>query len=166
MRLSGWFAFTGCSLASVSSNCLLYRRQAVASESGQPQSRVQKPLFTCLQSITMSLAATEDVMMVRGKASVNSTWCAAIEAKKQGIAGNPEWGKLPEEGEVDILHASPPCQELSSLNQHTDALKAERVLYPLLDQVGPSSRHQPWCLHFWTAILCFCVGSEHLTCLS
>ncbi len=41
---------------------------------------------------------------------------------------------------MDILHASPPCQELSNLNQHTDALKAERVLYPLLDQVGPRSR--------------------------
>lgn len=67
---------------------------------------------------------------------------------------------------MDILHASPPCQELSKLNQHTDARKAERVLYPLLDQVGASSRHASWCLHFWTAMKCFCVGSKYLTCMS
>ena len=57
-------------------------------------------------------------------------------AEKQRTGADPAWGSLPVEGDVDVLHASPPCQELSMLNQHTDALKAERVLYPLLDQVG------------------------------
>ena len=64
---------------------------------------------------------------------------SAAIAEKQRTGEDPEWGSLPLEGEVDLLHASPPCQELSMLNQHTDALKAERVLYPLLDQVGPGS---------------------------
>lgn len=64
---------------------------------------------------------------------------AAMENKQQ-TGADPDWGKLPAEGDVDLLHASPPCQELSMLNQHTDALKVERVLYPLLDQARAACR--------------------------
>ena len=64
--------------------------------------------------------------------------CAALEEKER-TGADPAWGKLPGKDEVDLLHASPPCQELSMLNQHTDGLKVERVLYPLLDEVGTGS---------------------------
>jgi len=40
---------------------------------------------------------------------------------------------------VDLLHVSPPCQELSGLNMHTDYLKAKRVLFPVLDAVNLAS---------------------------
>ena len=66
-------------------------------------------------------------------------WCAALAEHRQ-TGRNPSWvdakaGGMPKLGEVDVLHASPPCQELSPLNQHTDFFKAEKTLFPLLDQV-------------------------------
>ena len=71
------------------------------------------------------------------------------EKRRTGV--DPAWGQLPEEGDVDHLHASPPCQDLSRLNQHTDASKVQRDLYPLLDQVGARRgaqscmrRHSSW----------------------
>ncbi len=42
---------------------------------------------------------------------------------------------LPRPGELDLLHASPPCQDLSPLNQHTDFDRASQNLFPLLDAV-------------------------------
>ena len=49
---------------------------------------------------------------------------------------DPSWGVLPRPGELDLLHASPPCQDLSPLNQHTDFDRASQNLFPLLDSVG------------------------------
>ena len=66
-------------------------------------------------------------------------FCTAL-AEKQRTGADPAWGQLPVKGGVDVLHGSPPCQELSMLNQHSDALKVERVLYPLLDQVRATCR--------------------------
>jgi len=68
-----------------------------------------------------------------------SQYCAALKEMDR-TGKDPEWGQLPEEGDIDLMHVSPPCQELSSLNQHTDYLKAERVLFPILDTVSSSSR--------------------------
>ena len=77
-----------------------------------------------------------DTVLTRAK---GSQFCAALWEKDR-TGKDPDWGQLPEEGEIDLLHVSPPCQELSSLNQHTDYLKAERVLFPILDAVSSSSQ--------------------------
>ena len=53
---------------------------------------------------------------------------------------------LPRPGELDLLHASPPCQDLSPLNQHTDFDRASQNLFPLLDAVGAIPPDQ--CLYF------------------
>lgn len=37
---------------------------------------------------------------------------------------------------MDLLHISPPCQDFSGLNQHTDYPRATRNLLPLIDKVG------------------------------
>ena len=61
--------------------------------------------------------------------------CAALD-EHRATEGDPEWGEIPRPGEVDLLHISPPCQDLSGLNQHTDYPRATRNLLPLIDKVG------------------------------
>ena len=61
--------------------------------------------------------------------------CAALD-EHRATGRDPEWGEVPRPGEVDLLHISPPCQDLSGLNQHTAYPRAISNLLPLIDKVG------------------------------
>ncbi len=46
----------------------------------------------------------------------------------------PEWGRVPNQDEVGLMHASPPCQGLSGLNRYRSLPALQRDLFPLLGQ--------------------------------
>jgi hypothetical protein len=54
----------------------------------------------------------------------------------------PPWGTPPDQatGSVGLIHTSPPCQALSKLNRWGDVPRAQRELFPLLDQVRNTLR--------------------------
>ena len=71
-----------------------------------------------------------------GTNNLQSGVCCAALDEHRATGRDPEWGEVPRPGEVDLLHISPPCQDLSGLNQHTAYPKAIRNLLPLIDKVG------------------------------
>ena len=63
-------------------------------------------------------------------------------ALRRDTGRQPAWGVAPEQDRVGLLHASPPCQALSSLNRHRNLGSVAAGLFPLLDQ----ARVQLWLL--------------------
>ena len=61
-------------------------------------------------------------------------------AQLQDNGQQPAWGVAPEQDRVGLLHASPPCQSLSTLNRYRCLATVQDNLFPLLNEVRGASR--------------------------